>query len=84
MADREAQEIFRAWIVEGGLQVSLQRSFDDPAVWGLLLVDIARHASRIYEAEGDCSQAEALAAIRKMWNAEINSPTDLGVTGPGH
>jgi len=37
-----AQELLRAWSVDGGLQMSLQRNFDDPAIWGLLLTDIAR------------------------------------------
>ena len=84
LADAGAQEIIRAWIVKGGLQVSLMRSFDDPSVWGLLLVDIARHASRIYATEGDCSEAEALDQIRKLWNAEIGSPTDMGTTEQSH
>jgi hypothetical protein len=75
-------EIFRAVIVNNGLQVSLRRGFDDPAMWGLLLADIARHAARIYASESVMSEAEALARIRKMYAAEMTDPTDLGTTKP--
>jgi hypothetical protein len=74
--DKDSNEIFRAWIVEGGLQVSLQRGFDDPAAWGILLVDVARHVSRIYAAEGAMSQADALARIKSLFDAEWASSTD--------
>lgn len=77
----DSTEIFRAWIVKGGLQVSLQRGFDDPAAWGILLADVARHASRSYAAEKVCTEADAMAAIWKMLRAEMERPTDLGTTG---
>jgi hypothetical protein len=77
-------EIFRAVVVNGGLHVSLRRSFDDPAMWGLLLVDIARHASRIYEKEGAMTFDAALKRMNDMYTAEMNSPTDLGQTKPRH
>ena len=79
----DATEVFRAWIVGTGLQVSLRQGFDDPGVWGLLLVDVARHAARVYATEGVCSADEAMQKIRAMWNAEIATPTDLGSTKPG-
>ena len=80
VADPEAAELIRAWIVGGGLHVSLRKGFDDPSAWGLMLVDIARHASRMYAAEGDYTEQEAMQRIRALWNAEIADPTDEGVT----
>lgn len=80
LVDPDAAEIFRAWVIRGGLQVSLQRAFEGPEVWGLLLVDIARHAARVYEREGVCSEAEAMRRIRSLFDAEWGSPTDLGTT----
>lgn len=73
-------EIARLWIVEGGLHVSLQRSFDDPAAWGIALVDVARHAARVYAQEGVMSEAQALERIASILRAELDSPTDLGAT----
>jgi hypothetical protein len=79
-ADMSAAELLRVWVVGGGLHVSLTRGFDDPAVWGLALVDVARHVARAYAQEGDCTEEEALERIRSLWVAELTSPTDLGET----
>jgi hypothetical protein len=81
-ARKDVHELLRVWVVDGGLAVSMGMGFEDPSVWGLALVDIARHAARIYAAEGVCAEAEAIERIRTMWNAEIAAPTDLGTTKP--
>jgi len=72
----EASEVLRAWIVDNGLHVSLQRGFDDPAVWGVLLADLARHAAQIFEKENVCSADEALEAIKATLDAEWSTPRD--------
>ena len=74
------QEVLRAFIVDRGLHVSLRRSFDDPATWGIMIADIARHASRTYAAETELSEEQALDRIRALFNAELNQPTDPGTT----
>jgi hypothetical protein len=73
-------EVLRAAIVQGGLEVSLKRGFDDPAVWGILLADIARHVSRIFAKEDGADEDETVVAIRSMFDAEIDKATDLGTT----
>ena len=75
-----AREVLRAWIVREGLQVSMQPAFEDPSVWGILLVDLARHAARMYADQGDCSFEDAMMKIRFMWDAETARPTDMGTT----
>ena len=47
-------------------------------MWGLLLVDIARHAARAYARESDFTEEEALTRIVDMFEAEIARPTDMG------
>ncbi len=81
IGNSEAVEVVRAFVVDGGLSISFQRAFDDPAMWGMLLVDIARHAARVFEKEGVCSTEEALAQIHAMFEAELARPTDPGQTG---
>jgi hypothetical protein len=49
-------------------------------MWGMLLVDIARHAARVFEKEGVMSEEEALARIVEMFESELVGPTDLGTT----
>ena len=80
LASDKAVEVLRAFVVDGGLSISFVRAFDDPRMWGMVLVDIARHAARVYEKEGAMSEAEALATITDMFTAELSQPTDLGQT----
>lgn len=78
----DATEVLRAFVVDGGLSIAFTRAFDEPDMWGLLLVDIARHAARVYAREGDYSEEDALTRIVEMFEAEIARPTDLGSTTP--
>ena len=78
----DAVEILRVFVLDGGLSMAFQRAFEEPDMWGLLLVDIARHASRAYARESGYTEDEALARIVEMFEAEINRPTDVGSTTP--
>ena len=78
----DATEVLRAFVVDGGLSIAFTRAFEEPDMWGLLLVDIARHAARAYARESDYTEEEALSRIIDMFDAEIARPTDLGTTMP--
>jgi hypothetical protein len=78
----DATEVLRAFVLDGGLSIAFQRAFEEPDMWGLLLVDIARHAARAYARESDYSEEDALARIVEMFEAEIARPTDMGTTTP--
>ena len=78
----DAIEVLRAFVVDGGLSIAFQRAFEKPDMWGLLLVDIARHAARAYARESEFTEDEALTRIVDMFEAEIARPTDLGQTTP--
>lgn len=82
----DATEVLRAFVVDGGLSIAFTRAFEEPEMWGLLLVDIARHAARAYAHESEFSEEEALERILEMFEAEIVRPTDPGSTTPqqGH
>jgi hypothetical protein len=79
-ASPNAHEVLRAWIVDRGLNIAFEPSFEHPAVWGVMLVDIARHAARTYAEMGRHSEQEALDQIYEMFRQEWDVPTDLGVT----
>ena len=72
----DAVEVLRAFVVDGGLSISFTRAFEEPQIWGMMLVDIARHAARIFEKEGVCTEAEALERIFAMFESELTSPSD--------
>jgi hypothetical protein len=78
----DATEVLRAFVVDGGLSIAFTRAFEEPDMWGLLLVDIARHAARAYARESAITEEEALARITEMFEAEIARPTDMGNTTP--
>ena len=73
-------EILRASVVDGAVSVALRRAFDDPFTWGVLFVDLARHAARVYAMETDLSEEDAMAAMAAGMRAEIEDPTDPGST----
>ncbi|WP_298956042.1 DUF5076 domain-containing protein [uncultured Methylobacterium sp.] len=70
-------EVLRAAVVDGAVSVALRRSFDDPATWGRLLIDLARQAARVYARETDLSEDEAFERIRAGMEAESLDPDSL-------
>ena len=76
----DAVKVLRAFVVDGGLSIAFTRAFEEPDMWGMLLVDIARHAARAFSRETDLSEQEALARIVDMFQAELARPSDLGET----
>ena len=82
MGRDDATEVLRAFVVDGGLSIAFTRAFEEPDMWGLLLVDIARHAARAYAQESSYTEDEALARVVEMFEAEIARPTDMGHTTP--
>jgi hypothetical protein len=75
-ASREAIEILRVWAAPGApQQLTLRTCWKDPGAWGLLLVDVARHAAAAYGRDGRDPQ-EVLRRIREAFDAEWSSPTD--------
>ena len=78
----DAIEILRVFVLDGGLSMAFQRAFEEPDMWGLLLVDLARHAARAYARESEFTEEDALARILEMFQDEIERPTDTGTTTP--
>jgi hypothetical protein len=63
-----AMEIVRVWIVDEKQQVVLSGNlWDDPAAWGLMLVDLARHVANAYEDQGH-DRNRVLSRIREAFD----------------
>ena len=76
-ADKDAVEVLRVWAAPGKpQQLTLRTTWNDPAAWGLVLADVARHAANAYAAEGH-NRDEVLARITAMFQAEWTQPTDV-------
>lgn len=72
----EAIEILRVWAAPGSpQQLTLKTAWKDPGTWGILLVDLAKHAAKAYDREGNVP-GEALNKIREAFDTEWSAPTD--------
>ncbi len=70
--DPESFELLRVWIAEKNQHVSLRFGvWEDPAAWGLMLADLARHIANAYEQDGSLDRAQALQRITKALQVEL-------------
>jgi hypothetical protein len=75
-SNSQAVEVLRVWAAPGQpQQLTLRTTWKDAGTWGLLLVDIARHAANAYANEGQ-NRAEVLGRIRELLEAEFSHATD--------
>jgi hypothetical protein len=83
--DVNARELVRVWAASGKQHLSLATGlWNDPAVWGVVLVDLARHLARAYELAKGLDQNVALARIRQGMDAEWLEDTDPNRLGGLH
>src|SRR5947207_14836595 len=74
-ASANAVEVLRVWAAPGSpQQLTLRTTWKDAGAWGLMLVDIARHASKAYASEGQDPNA-VIARIRELFDAEWEKVT---------
>lgn len=77
-SDEGAKEILSAWLQSDSRNTVIVKpeTWPDPAAWGLLLADIARHiANASMESRGE-EAPQILARIRDGFLAELRDPTD--------
>ena len=73
-----AKEVLRVWAVaDASQEYVLEPTWQDPAAWGLMLVDI-RHAARAYARNGQLTEQQVLDRILWGFKVEWSTPTDAG------
>lgn len=75
LADSKATEILRVWAGTDRVLVALKTSWSDPAAWGIVLADIARHVAKAYESEGSGQAAAVELRVRQSFLAEWDERT---------
>ena len=79
LSDRNACELIRAWVAQGGLVCSLNPTAwpkdQAPIAWGILLSDVARHVGDALHQSFGIEKAEVLARIRGVFDAELDRPS---------
>ena len=72
----EAFEILRVWLARTGPHFSvLPDVWEDPAAWGLLLADVARHVANGLSGGNTSKRDAVLSRIRNGIDAELAHPT---------
>jgi hypothetical protein len=72
-----AVEVARVWVINQALQCSLDAGvWKDPAAWGIVLADMARHIANAHHEADGLSVSQTLQRIREGFEAEMDSPTD--------
>ena len=72
----KAKEILRVWVApDAGVQLTMHTYWEDPGAWGIMLVDLAKHASMAYKRKGK-DPKKVLRQIREIIESEWSSPTD--------
>jgi len=67
-----AKEILRVWSVTNGQVFSVRvEHWDDPAAWGILLADLARHIARSYAEAGLRDEEAAFRRLVSGFRAEV-------------
>lgn len=73
----DSKEVLRVWAAPNfPQQLTLNTTWENPGAWGIMLVDIARHAAKAYQKEG-YDEKETLNRIKLLFDAEWASPTDV-------
>ena len=75
--DPQSFELLRVWVADKNQHVSLRVGvWNDPAAWGLMLADLARHIVNTYEQDVAFDRLQTLQRIKAAFEAELESPTD--------
>ncbi|HEY2156671.1 MAG TPA: DUF5076 domain-containing protein [Isosphaeraceae bacterium] len=78
--DPKAFEIIRIWAGQGKQLVTIRTElWDDPAAWGMMLVDLAHHVANAYEQIEGRDRVEVLARLRQGFDAEWADQTDTPI-----
>src|SRR5262245_44010550 len=75
--DARAAELLRVWLADEQQHVALRAGvWDDPAAWGLMLADIARHVANQYRLAHGYDEQAVLERVKTALQVELDSPTD--------
>lgn len=82
LEDVHSIELIRVWAAAGNQHLSMATGlWDDPAAWGIMLVDLARHLARASKQTHGLDFDSTLARIRSGIDAEWSVDTDPGRVG---
>ncbi|MEO8881433.1 MAG: DUF5076 domain-containing protein [Gemmatimonadaceae bacterium] len=80
--DAKSFEIARLWVANGAQHVVLRTDvWPDPAVWGIVLADLARHVAVAYQHKDGHDLEDVLERVLAGFHTEIESHIDPSTGG---
>lgn len=81
--DPRSVEILRVWIANGEQHVALAFGmWEEPAAWGLLLADLARHIAEAHaQQDSKIDSDDFLEQLRSGMEAELDGPSEDDLSG---
>ena len=75
-ADAKSFEIARIWVANDAQHVVLRTDvWPDPAVWGIILAELARHVALAYQGREVHDLEDVLERVLAGFHTELESPT---------
>jgi hypothetical protein len=76
-SDPRARELIGIWVAHGKQHISIATDvWEDPAAWGIMLVDLMKHLAVAYEQSTGSEYGCVLRRIREGFDVEWETPTD--------
>jgi hypothetical protein len=80
--DARSFEIARLWVASDAQHVVLRTDvWSDPAAWGIVLAELARHVALAYQRRDGHDFEDALERVLAGFHTELDSPTDQPTDG---
>jgi hypothetical protein len=80
--DATSFELARLWLAHDGQHVVLRTDvWPDPAAWGIVLADLARHVALAYQGKEGHDLEDVLERVLAGFHTEIESPVDQSNDG---
>lgn len=78
-SDPRSFELMRLWIAADSPRVALRVGvWDDPAAWGLMLAEVARHVAAAYAQSAGHDPADALERLLAGFRTELTGSVQTG------
>ena len=75
--DPKSFELLRVWVANKGQHVSLRVGvWSEPAAWGIMLADLAKHIVNSYEKDAALDRLKVLQRIKAAFDTELANATD--------